>query len=159
MIERIQVDDAIFELAKHWSDFKGNMFSIRKDAGKLIVPNIAEILHSRRYPEAVRISNEDRHADFLIGGKRVDVKCKDRTVFCKDFYEVSVEARQIEYNVDEYAFYSYNNRERVMEYLGTISKYDFIKKAELKKKGDIDTSNNWRVSVDCYNLKISELSS
>jgi hypothetical protein len=143
--------------ASEWSDFKGNIFSIRKDANKMIAPNLAEIIFSRTYTDAERISNTDRHADFLREGKRIDVKCKERSVFCQDHYEVSVEARQIEYDADEYYFYSYNYKKNVMEYLGYISKEEYIKKSIFYQKGDIDPSNGWRVSVDCYNLKISEL--
>lgn len=157
MFEQTPIDQNTLNEADSWSTFKGNRFSIRRDANKMTAPNLAEIIFSRTYPEAVRISDTDRHADFIHEGKRVDVKCKDRSVFCKDFYEVSVEARQIEYEADEYYFYSYNNRAKVMEYLGKISKEDYIKKAVLYQKGDIDPSNGWRVSVDCYNLKISEL--
>jgi hypothetical protein len=157
MFEQTLINQDTLALADSWSEFKGNKFSIRRDKNKMIAPNIAEIVFSRTYPEAIRISDTDRHADFLHEGRRVDVKCKDRTVFCKDFYEVSVEARQIEYEADEYYFYSYNNRANVLEYLGRISKDEYIQKAVLLQKGDIDPSNGWRVSVDCYNLKISEL--
>jgi hypothetical protein len=157
MFEQTQIDQSTLEEADNWSTFKGNRFSIRRDVNKMIAPNLAEILFSRTYPEAERISDTDRHADFLHEGRRVDVKCKERSVFCKDHYEVSVEARQIEYDADDYYFYSYNHKAKVMEYLGKITKEEFIEKANLLRKGDIDPSNNWRVSVDCYNLKISEL--
>jgi len=158
MTSREIIDDETLELAKNWSDFKGNKFSIRNDDTKMIVSNLAEIVFSRTYPNAIRISNTDRNADFIMNGKRVDVKCKERSVFCEDYYDVSVEARQIEYNADWYMFYSYNSKQKVMEFLGGIEKEDFIKIATLYKKGDIDPSNNWKVSVDCYNLKISKLS-
>jgi len=158
MFDKTIIDDQTIELAKNWSDFQGNRFSIRTDGTKMISSNLAEIVFSKTYPQATRISDSDYHADFVIKGKRVDVKCKERTVLCKEFYEVSVEARQIEYNADWYMFYSYNSKERVMEFLGGIEKSDYIQKAVLYKKGDIDPSNGWKVSVDCYNLKISELS-
>jgi len=157
MFEQTKINQKDIEAASEWSTFKGNKFSIRRDANKMIAPNLAEIIFSRTYPDAERISDTDRQADFLIDGKRVDVKCKERSVFCQEHYEVSVEARQIEYEADEYYFYSYNYKQNVMEYLGRISKEEYVKKANLCRKGDIDPSNGWRVSVDCYNLKISNL--
>tara|TARA_R110000868_G_scaffold202172_2_gene449696 strand:- start:1526 stop:2005 length:480 start_codon:yes stop_codon:yes gene_type:complete len=158
MFTKTIIDEETIELAKNWSDFQGNQFSIRTDGTKMIASNLAEIVFSRTYPEAIRISNTDYNADFIMKDQRVDVKCKERTVFCKEYYEVSVEARQIEYNADWYMFYSYNSKEKVMEFLGGIEKADYIKWAVLYRRGDIDPSNKWVVSVDCYNLKISELS-
>lgn len=158
MFSKTVIDEATLKLAKEWSDFKGNQFSIRSDANKMIVSNLAEIIFERTYPNAVRISDKDFNADFIMNGKRVDVKCKERTVYCKDYYEVSVEARQMEYDTDWYMFYSFNSRDNVMEFLGGIEKDDYKCRSTLYKKGDRDPSNGWVVSVDCYNLKISELS-
>lgn len=158
MFDRTVIDSKTVELAKNWSDFKGNRFSIRTDGTKMIASNLAEIVFSRTYPSSTRISDKDFNADFIMNGKRVDVKCKERTVFCKEWYEVSVEARQIEYDADWYMFYSYNSKEMVMEFLGGIEKEYYVKMATLYRKGDIDPSNNWKVSVDCYNLQISQLS-
>lgn len=157
MFKRFNIDDDTIKLAESWSDFKGNRFSIRNDKTKMIVSNLAEIVFSRTYPDAIRISDTDFNADFIWKDNRVDVKCKDRTVYCRDYYDVSIEARQIEYDVDVYVFYSYNSAERIMEFLGGITKMDYVQKAKLYRKGDIVDQNRWIVSVDCYNLKISEL--
>lgn len=157
MEQKVKIDESTLELAKNWSDFKGNQFSIRNDGTKMIISNLAEIIFSRTYPNAIRISDSDYNADFVLKGRRVDVKVKERSVFCNPNFEVSVEARQIDYNTDWYMFYSYNSREQVMEFLGGMRKDEYVKKATLYRKGDIDPSNNWKVSVDCYNLKISQL--
>ena len=38
-----------------------------------------------------------------------------------------------------------------------LNKEDYFKKATFMKKGEIDPSNNWKVSTDCYNLPINKL--
>lgn len=159
MITRFNIDEDTINLAESWSDFKGNKFSIRNDGTKMIVSNLAEICFSRQYPTAVRISDKDYNADFTLKGYRIDVKCKERAVYCREDYDVSVEARQMEYDVDWYMFYSYNSKANVMEFLGGMSKEEYKSKARLYRKGDVLDGNNWKVSVDCYNLKISQLRS
>ena len=157
MFERTEIGDEILKQAEEWSTFSGNQFSIRNDSNKMITSNIAEIVFSQKYPEAIRISDTDRNADFLLKGKRVDVKCKERNVFCKKSFDVSVEARQKYYDVDWYVFYSYNIKSSELEFLGWMDKEGYYKKANLYKKGDCMDFNNWVVSVDCYNLKIKNL--
>jgi hypothetical protein len=152
-----KITNDIIDLASKWNDFNGNQFSIRKDGVNRSIGNIAEIIFSRTYPDAIRISNIDKNADFILKGKRIDVKCKERSVYCKDFYEVSIEERQIDFDVDWYAFYSYNNKESVLEFLGWISKKEFIDKSRMLISGQIDCNNGWIVNVDCRNLKINEL--
>ena len=156
-MKSIKVTDNIMSVANEWSTFKGNRFSIRSDGGNRLVGDIAEVVFQSLYPNAKRISNIDTNADFLLKDKRIDVKCKDRTVDCKPFYEVSIETRQLEFNVDWYAFFSFNKKTCVIQFLGWISKDDYISKSRPLKKGDVDYSNGWVVNVDCNNLKVCEL--
>jgi hypothetical protein len=157
MTTQIPITEDDKKLAKEWSDFSYNFKSIRKDSEKNIVANLGEMIFQRQHPGAKRISDSDRFADFEMGSQRIDVKTKERTVFVKDDYEVSVAAYQKDFNVDYYVFYSYNNQASVMEYLGWMKKDEYYEKAKLMKKGDIDKRNNWRISIDCYNVPISEL--
>ncbi len=152
-----EITPEILELQKTWSEFKGNEFSIRKDEFHRFVSDIAEIVFQQTYPDAKRVSEHDTHADFILKGKRIDVKCKDRTVDATLDFDAAVEARQKDFNVDWYIFYSYNRKTNMLQFMGWISKEDYYKKAMLFKKGEMHGSNNWVVSVDCYNLKCQEL--
>jgi len=156
-VKAIKITDEILSKAKEWSTFSGNNFSIRKDGGNRLVGDIAEVVFQLMYPSAQRISDVDRNADFLIKGKRVDVKCKDRSVDCQLNYEVSIETRQLDFNVDWYAFFSFNNKTSVIQFLGWASKDEYLNKSKPLKKGDVDPSNGWIVNVDCNNLKVCEL--
>lgn len=156
-MKSIKINDDIIAKAKEWSTFSGNSFSIRKDGGNRLVGDIAEVVFQLMYPSAKRISHIDRNADFLIKGKRIDVKCKDRTVDCKPNYEVSIETRQLNFDVDWYAFFSFNNKTSVLQFLGWSSKEDYLIKSKQLKKGTIDPVNNWIVNVDCNNLQVCEL--
>jgi len=154
---RIAITESDLKKAIVWSDFQGNSYSITDADVSRLCGNLAEVIFSEMYPEAERISHKDLDADFILGGKRIDVKCKARSVYCLDTYEVTVETRQIGFNVDEYVFFSYNFTEQVLEYLGAISKDDFVSKAQVWKEGEVDTENGYEVVRDCYNLQIKEL--
>ena len=156
-MKSIKITDDILSKAKQWSTFSGNNVSIRKDGGNRLVGDIAEVVFQLMYPSAKRISDTDRNADFLIKGKRVDVKCKDRSVDCKPNYEVSIETRQLDFDVDWYAFFSFNNKTSVIQFLGWVSKEDYLTKSKPLKKGSVDPTNGWTVNVDCNNLQVCEL--
>ena len=156
-MKSIKITDDILSKAKQWSTFSGNNFSIRKDGGNRLVGDIAEVVFQLMYPSAKRISDTDRNADFLIKGKRVDVKCKDRSVDCKPNYEVSIETRQLDFDVDWYAFFSFNNKTSVIQFLGWVSKEDYLTKSKPLKKESVDPTNGWTVNVDCNNLQVCEL--
>ena len=156
-MKKYKIDSSILLRANHWSDFKGNEFSIKSDGGKnRLAGNIAEVIFFDEYG-GERISHFDRNADFILNGKRIDVKCKQRNVPCSEEYDVSIEARCSNYDVDWYAFYSYNVRDQILEFCGWKSKVDYLNEATLKRKGDIDPSNSHPYSVDEYNLKIKYL--
>jgi hypothetical protein len=153
----MQVSDDMMELAKVWSDFKGNKHTIRNDHTKWLASNLAEIAFAKKYPDAIRISDTDYNADFILKNKRIDVKTKETIYKIKPDFQVAIEARQIDYRVDWYAFYSYNPKLEQIFFLGWKSKQDYIEESYLVKKGELDKLNNWIALKDCYNLKVSKL--
>jgi len=153
----MQVTDEMIELAKVWSDFKGNRHTIRNDQTKWMASNLAEIAFAKKYPDAIRISDTDYNADFILKNQRIDVKTKQTNFRIKPNFQVAIEARQINYNVDWYAFYSYNAKQNEILFLGWKSKKDYLNESYFVKKGELDTLNNWTSSKDCYNLQVSQL--
>jgi hypothetical protein len=154
---QIAIHQSDIEKAKRWSDFQGNSYSITDADISKFCGNLAEVIFSEMYPEAERISHKDLYADFILDGKRIDVKCKARLGYCEDHFEVSVETRQITFDVDEYVFFSYNYTDQVLEYLGSISKAQFLIKAKEWKEGEVDNENGYEVKRDCHNLQIKDL--
>lgn len=157
MIHAWAITDTILQEADKWSDFYSNNLSINQDPGSKLAGVLAEIIFQRLYPDAERISNTDRQADFVLDDLRVDVKCKKRNFKPLDYYEVSVLDYQKDFDVDFYYFFSYNAKTQVLYQLGYISKEDYFKKAVFMQRGQIDTSNNYEVKEDCWNLKINQL--
>lgn len=153
----VQITKEIIQQAEKWSDFYGNEHTFNKDKNSKLAGYIAELMFSKAHPKAIRISDNDRQADFIIDGKRIDVKCKQRRVYCKPYYDVSIEDRQSDFDVDVYVFFSYNTDDMVLEYLGWITKEEYFSKARAYKKGELDESNNWVAACDCHNLQIQEL--
>ena len=102
---------------------------------------------------------------FEDSGITVEVKSKDRTVFPSPNYEASVADFNTRQETDCYVFTSIYrpDKNNPLLYtkghiLGFISKSDYYSKCKFWKKGDIDPSNGWVVSADCYNLPYFELS-
>jgi hypothetical protein len=153
MFKKFQIGEEIKRIESEWSDFYGNQFSIRSDGDNRKAGNFAEIIFQKMYPHALRISDVDQNADFLLRKKRIDVKTKVRSVDPQDFFDASVEKRQKLFDVDFYCFFSFNSKTEVMSYCGWISKAEFFDRAAVVKQGDLDKTNNWKASVDCFNLR------
>ena len=151
------VTEEMMRLAETWSDFKGNKHTIRNDKEKWIASNLAEIAFQIKYSEAKRISHTDYNADFVLKNQRIDVKTKQTIYDINDKFQVAIEARQKDYNVDWYAFYSYNPKQKKILFLGWKSKREYFEESYFVKKGELDVLNNWIASRDCYNLTVGEL--
>lgn len=152
-----RITDTILKEAEKWSDFYSNALSINQDPESKLAGTLGEIIFQRLYPQAERISKEDREADFILEEARIDVKCKKRNFKPLPHYEVSILDYQKDFDVDFYYFFSYDAKEGILYQLGYISKDDFFKIARFMKKGDIDPSNNYEVKKDCWNIKINQL--
>jgi hypothetical protein len=154
---RVPITASHREQQRHWSTFKGNRHTIRKDGGNMVVGDLAEIVFAEMFPDAKRISDIDYAADFVLHGERVDVKAKQRNGPCRPNYSCSVERRQRDANCDWYAFFSYNARDDQMEFLGWRDKASFFADAELWEVGQTDFLNGWKASAEAANLDASKL--
>lgn len=124
MIIKYPITPEIHNLALNWSSFSGNHLSITNSKDSKYAGNLAEVMFSLLYPEAIRISDTDYQADFILNGLRIDIKCKLRSVPCQLDYQVSIEERIIDYDTDYYVFFSYYPT--TLELLGSLSKPDYL---------------------------------
>jgi hypothetical protein len=95
--------------------------------------------------------------DFIFNDKKIDVKCKYRTVFPRTDFEASFFAYQCSSRfsqVDYYAFLSTMTDFRKFWFCGYISKKDWIKnpKGKLWKRGETDPSNKKRFDEDTWSV-------
>jgi hypothetical protein len=96
--------------------------------------------------------------DFVINGKRVDVKTVKRRVPPKPNYTAQITARHKDHPIDELFFMSYEFKIKKMWLLGGISLINFLKVAKQYKAGDIVHSNySIRQGHEIYNAEISLL--
>ena len=93
----------------------------------------------------------------MANGKKIDVKTKQTSVAPLLDYDCSVSNFNTKQECDAYAFVRVKNDFTVGWYLGSMDKKEYFEKAVFMKKGDVDTSNNYTVRADCYNLKIKQL--
>lgn len=115
--------------------------------GELVFLRIVGGLHENTYDYDV----------VMRSGVRVDVKTKMATSAPRPHYECSVAAANTKQGCDVYAFV------RVMKdmtqgwYCGAMFKDLFFAEARPVKKGDLDESNGWVASADCFNVRIDAL--
>jgi hypothetical protein len=108
-------------------------------------------------------SDPNYNFDVDIKGIHLEIKSKDRKVFPRLNYECSVADYSKVQKFDYYIFTSLaRDANTVVDHhtshiLGYITKEEYMDKARFLKKGEIDGSNGWVVSKDCWNLYISDL--
>lgn len=95
--------------------------------------------------------------DFIFNDKKIDVKCKYRTVFPRKDFEASFFSYQGSSRfsqVDYYAFLSTMTDFRKFWFCGYVSKNNWINnpKGRLWKKGETDPSNKKRFDADTWNV-------
>ncbi len=129
--------------------------SIRKGAGNL-VGFLGEEVVLEAWPGAT--SDNSYEHDILFDGIRFEVKTKDRTVRPLLDYDASVANFNARQQVPFYVFVSLQrNKDSIIPHMGylmgIIPKEEYLRRSIHYHKGDIDHSNGWIVSADCYNLK------
>jgi hypothetical protein len=157
MMIRIGITEDHLRKQKSWSSFKGNRHTFRTDGGNVFVGDLAEVVFQEMYPDAKRISEVDYEADFVWHGERIDVKAKQRNCRCQPNYSCSVERRQRNLNCDWYAFFSLNQRNNEIEFLGWRDKISFFDNAESWNVGETDDTNNWKSSSNSASIPVSKL--
>jgi hypothetical protein len=105
--------------------------------------------------------------DVLINGSTtLEFKTKERTVAPLVSYDCTApEYNKAHQKPDQYLFISLLssgksdkiNRFTKAYILGTVNSKDFNNKATFWKKGQVDPSNGWKVTIDCWNIPISSL--
>ena len=153
MIE-VDISDDIISNAKIKADEMGSLNnSIRKGDGNL-VGFIGEYVVADYLDGTI---NNTYDYDITHCNVRIDVKTKECTSPPKPYYECSIAGYNTKQQCDVYVFTRVCNRKCWI--LGWMLKEDYFKRAKFMKKGQIDTSNNFTVKADCYNLAISDLKS
>ena len=104
----------------------------------------------------IEISNTYDY-DMIFNNIKIDVKTKRVTTPPRDYYECSVANLNTKQRCDIDVFTRILKDMTQGWILGYINKEDYFKKSTFMKKGEVDPSNNWKVSTDCYNLPINKL--
>jgi len=133
--------------------------SIRKGKGNL-VGFLGEEIVLKAFGDA-ESANTYQH-DIRMMGTTFEVKSKDRTVDPRIDFDASVANYNTSQRADYYVFCSIFRNKITDAYthghvIGMIPKQEYKTRARFYRKGDIDPSNNWVVSADCYNVPYGEL--
>lgn len=155
---QIEITPAMVREAQRLSAAMGALNnSIRQGEGN-IAGILGELALIRRYPDAVRVDSYD--FDLLLGGKRIEVKTKDRTVVPQPHHECSVANYNTSQKADFYFFVSLHREDagyRSAYLLGYLRPDEFFTRARRLRAGEIDPANGYTVRADCWNVRVSEL--
>lgn len=105
-------------------------------------------------------SGFDHGVDFVINGKKVDIKTMSRTVPMKDHYVHNFIGYQRNYTVDYYIFASYNTKTDVLSLCGYVTKAEFQARARFYNKGEMryrDDGTGFPAKAPLYEIKQSDL--
>ncbi len=94
--------------------------------------------------------------DFIINGRKVDVKTMGRTVAMQDSFVHNFVASQRPYDCEYYVFLSHNKRNDNMTICGYIDKEGFFEKAKFCKEGTKryrDDGTYFVCKADMYEIK------
>lgn len=144
------------------AEFKANQMGVLRNSIRQGKGNLAGFLGEEIVLSAWggSLSHNTYQHDVEFEGTTFEVKTKDRTVRPRIDYEASVANFNARQQAD---FYVFTSLLRVgLDYttgyiIGIYSKADYITYSTFLKKGDVDPSNGWVVSADCYNLRYSDL--
>lgn len=125
--------------------------------------NLAGFIGEQAANEVIKGTiNNTYDYDILDPNDFWDVKTKRCTTKPRPYYECSVAAFNTRQKCSKYIFVRllHEGNTYIKAYiLGWLSREDYYKKSKFLKKGDLDSSNNFIVRADCYNVKISDLNS
>ena len=172
-LKKIKLSDEVLSKAKEYSKGKTYKRSMRGEQGTN-VGAIGEYV-AKDYLEGFGLAVSDNRGtetatqyDFLVNGKSVEVKTKDRTVPPKSFYECSVPLYNHSHQKpDWFIFLSLHRIDTPYmddswyedAYILGMTTYDFIEKEGITvMKGEVDESNGWMCKESCINLPIDKLS-
>lgn len=170
---RMPVSEAAHKIAYRfaYTDKKNyNRHTLRKDNGGRFAGFIGELLTIKYLnQQGVRYDWKNRNPkspcydfDVRVNDLRLEVKTKDRTVDPKLYYDCSIATYQNQ-TCDFYLFTTLTRDDqldypfRTATLVGYLPKTEYMDIARHLKVGDIDPSNGWKVSMECYNVAIKEL--
>jgi len=98
--------------------------------------------------------------DFLIKGRKIDVKTMGRTVSVKQHYVHNFVGYQKLFDVDYYLFCSFNKALKVLSICGIKAKEEFEKKAKFYRKGQLrfrDDGTSFPSKAPLYEIRQFDL--
>jgi len=155
-------DEGMVEAAKRWGKRLGKLNnSITKGKG-----NLGGRLGEIAFASYIGAELADDYGFDILLDEKIEIKTKRRTVPPKNHYEVSVASTSLHQKPDRYVFMSVEfERKRGFNYYGLKNVWlcgdmkaeEYLDRARVWKKGEMDESNKFVTLVDMHNLRIDQL--
>jgi len=95
--------------------------------------------------------------DMTVQGKKVDVKTLRTCAPISRDYNVDLSSAQASLDSDIYAFVFYNEEEKKFTVVGALPRGEYLKKAVLRREGEIERDGDFTYACDTYVVKVSDL--
>lgn len=129
----LQITQEQIEYATHLVDTAnfGNRGKFDGDKSKQLVGMLAQTVVADyiRQPRPIASTGFDGGYDYIINGKKVDVKCMARKSDMYGDFVHNLIGYQKKYDVDYYLFTNLNTKTNTLQICGVISKQDFFNNA------------------------------
>jgi len=132
--------------------------SITEGVGNL-AGTLGELAFLKIYQDAYRDKEVTFDYDFLLYGKKWEIKTKNRTVPASLSFAASISDCNPEQEADYYGFVSVIFNKKLdrftgAEMIGYITPEDYFEQAVFCKKGETDPNSaiGWTFKGDCYNV-------
>jgi hypothetical protein len=165
MAFNVQVPELVIEASKFFVEH--NNLGMRPDNSngtkdQQLVGVIGQnmMAHALGLPFMQPTTTHDGGVDFVIYGKKIDIKTMGRTVTPKIDYVNNLIASQTRFNVDGYVFASLNSNNNVLTICGWLPKETFLWFAKFYKKGTIRERTNgttFELKADTYEIENEDL--
>jgi hypothetical protein len=118
------------------------------------------VAHALGLPFMQPSNTHDGGVDFVIGGKKIDIKTMGRTITPTLKYVNNLIASQTRFDVDGYIFASLNKNTNVLTICGWLPKATFLWFAKLYEKGTLRERSNgttFELKADTYEIENEDL--
>lgn len=134
--------------------------------GELVGMHYLDLLKVKYEDVSGESTTHDINAFVEGGKKKVEFKSKERTVAPLEYYDCTVPMYNKEHQQPDYYIFlsllSTGKSEDIKRFkkgylLGSLSREEFNARATLWVPGDVDNTNNWTPTIECFNVQVLDL--
>lgn len=162
-MKKFLITEQIIEAAQIKADLLGSLhYSVLHGNGNLqgfIAEIIIENYCLQKDIPVETVSELDKYDyDFIIDGKKTDIKCNKYGTKPKKWYSAEIYESSLHQETDQYIFCHINDNLSLCWIIGMISKENFMHQAEYRTRGSIHPYNDkYVLKANSYSLEYAQV--